>query len=127
MSRPEARTAWSALWKRRQSPSSLRIATEVSHPTPKRLCSSPAPRLGLGEADELGAQRLELAVEGVDHEQARLHRLAAGRRHLHLQETPAVLFPEEVKTRDNPLVEHLGLKPLLPLDALVDQSLAQPH
>src|SRR5216683_3343092 len=39
MSRPEARTAWSALWKRRQSPSSLRIATEVSHPTPKRLCS----------------------------------------------------------------------------------------
>src|SRR2546427_381513 len=36
----------------------------------------PTSRLGLGEGDDLGAEGLELGVEAVEHDEARLHRLA---------------------------------------------------
>ena len=87
----------------------------------------PGTPLGLGCADELGAEGRELGVEVVEHDEARLHRLATGHRDLHLPETPAVLRIAEVQTRDDPLVEQLGLQALLPLDALVEERLAKPH
>jgi len=100
----------------------------VSQPHAVELVlESPAPRLGLGEGDELGAQGLELGVEVVEHDEARAHRLAAGRRHLHPREAPAILRTAEAETRNDPLVEELGLQALLPLGALVEQRLAQPH
>src|ERR1700730_5092806 len=86
-----------------------------------------APRLGLGERKALGAEGPQLGVEVVEHDETRLHRLATSWGHLHPSKTSAVRRIAEPKTRNDPLVEQLGLQALLPLDALVDQRLAQPH
>ena len=130
-SRPLWRTTCSERAKRWQSPSSDHIATANSPPIPYWLLDQrPTARLTATEALQVGLQRSRLDGDGVDHPIRRQHPLPAGRADLEpvVFEQLACLRPADRRLRQrHPVLIQLGVDPLHPRRALIDQRLVQPH
>jgi hypothetical protein len=87
----------------------------------------PTAGLAVGVVAQLPVERRELRVERVDHRQRDRDLLACRGRQLQVRQPCARLGAEQpAARRDTVVIEH-RLDPLLPLAALVDERVAQPH
>ena len=115
--------------KRRQSPSSARIAVALTGPTPyRRPISARQPGWRRANERKPAVERRQLAV---DRGRSSPAQGAASSRAGRAKARPGRALPTGAGAQPRPrrcaLVEQLRLQPLLPGGALIDQRLAHPH
>jgi hypothetical protein len=87
----------------------------------------PTSPLAPGEAAKGCLKGAKLVVKGVENAKAHLDQALPGRGQLGCPQTLAPFAGCELDARPHALVKQLGLHALLPLDALIDKGLSQPH
>src|SRR5512133_2084221 len=99
MSGPAWRTASSEEEKRRQSPSSARIAVALTGPTPyRRSISARQPGLAAGKSAQSLVERRQFEIEHLEHAQAERDELPPGRRELR----PSQRLPAGFRAQSQP-------------------------
>jgi hypothetical protein len=126
MSRPQKRTAWRELAKRRTSPNLGPDRHRGQPADPIAAHERLAARLGPSDAGQLAVQQIELDLEVVDQPQGQLDRLTSHRRELGPGQPGPPVSGEQLGTLRQPVVEQDRVDALIPAGPLADQGTAQP-